>query len=143
MRYCHQCHRITVGEPLFCNFCGSTYNVKLCPSRHINPRSADVCSECGARDLSTPAPRLPFWLAPLLWILAYLPGVLLLILSLFVLSAVVEAFLRDQRLQAQFMVLVLLLGVLWFVYMHIPPLIRGLFKTIWRKAKPKRKDHSH
>jgi hypothetical protein len=22
MRYCHNCHKVTTGEPLFCHFCG-------------------------------------------------------------------------------------------------------------------------
>ena len=48
MRYCNQCHRITPGEPLFCNLCGRSYDFKLCPHRHPNPRNAEVCSECGS-----------------------------------------------------------------------------------------------
>src|SRR5437764_1469406 len=98
MRYCNQCHRITAGEPMFCNFCGSSYNVKLCPSRHINPRSAEVCSQCGSRDLSTPAPRVPFWLAPLLFCLSLLPGFLLLLLSILFLLGFINALLTDQQL---------------------------------------------
>ena len=69
MRYCNQCHRITPGEPLFCNFCGRSYDFKLCPHRHPNPRNAEICSQCGSRELSTPHPRVPLWLAPLLVLL--------------------------------------------------------------------------
>ena len=77
MRYCNQCHKITPGEPLFCNFCGRSYNLKLCPHRHPNPRSAEICSQCGSRELSTPHPRVPFLLLPLVWLLTALPGLLL------------------------------------------------------------------
>ena len=59
MRYCNNCNRFTAGRPLFCPQCGASYNVKLCPRSHQNPRSADVCSECGSRDLSTPHRKLP------------------------------------------------------------------------------------
>ena len=51
MKYCYQCGRMTAGEPLFCHFCGRTYDVKLCPRRHANPRVAEVCSQCGSREL--------------------------------------------------------------------------------------------
>src|SRR5580698_6163326 len=61
MKYCYACGRLTPGEPAFCQNCGKTYDVKLCPRLHSNPRSAVVCSQCGSRDLSTPQPRVPFW----------------------------------------------------------------------------------
>ena len=31
MKYCYQCGRMTAGEPLYCQLCGRTYDVKLCP----------------------------------------------------------------------------------------------------------------
>ncbi len=64
MKYCYECGRITAGEPLFCNFCGRSYNVKLCPRHHPNPRIAEVCSQCGSRELSTPQPKVSigWWL---------------------------------------------------------------------------------
>ena len=40
MKYCHQCHKLTLGEPVFCNFCGSSFGLKLCGRLHSNPRSA-------------------------------------------------------------------------------------------------------
>jgi hypothetical protein len=56
MRYCNHCKKFTGGHPPYCNFCGRSYGVKLCPRGHKNPRSAAACSECGSTDLSTPAP---------------------------------------------------------------------------------------
>ena len=62
MKYCYECGRITAGEPRYCQFCGRTYDVKLCPRRHENPRYAEVCSQCGSRELSTPQPKVSaFW----------------------------------------------------------------------------------
>jgi RNA polymerase subunit RPABC4/transcription elongation factor Spt4 len=76
MRYCHSCHKITRGKPYFCNFCGSSYGVKLCGRLHPNPRLAHACSQCGSRDLSTPQPRIPLLLRPLLFLLGLLPKIL-------------------------------------------------------------------
>jgi RNA polymerase subunit RPABC4/transcription elongation factor Spt4 len=51
MRYCRNCRKFTAGKPAYCNFCGRSYSVKLCPRGHRNPRSADACAECGSREL--------------------------------------------------------------------------------------------
>src|SRR5438552_18431561 len=61
VKFCYHCGRVTVGEPLFCNFCGRSYDVKLCPKLHANPRGTRVCSKCGSTELSTPQPRVPAW----------------------------------------------------------------------------------
>ena len=140
MRYCNQCHRITTGEPMFCQYCGSTYNVKLCPSRHVNPRTAELCSQCGSRDLSTPAPRGRVWVYPLLYALSLVPGVLLLLVSGGFFFAFLHALLTNQALLGQFFALGILLGVVWYAYMHLPEFIRKLFRTIWSKPK---KDSGH
>src|SRR5438552_3410484 len=60
MKYCYQCGRITAGEPVFCQSCGRSFDVKLCSRLHVNPRYAEVCSHCGSRELSTPQPKVPF-----------------------------------------------------------------------------------
>src|SRR5579872_634477 len=101
MRYCHNCHRITTGEPLFCHSCGDTYDAKLCPARHINPRWAQVCSQCGSRDLSTPAPPVPWWLKPLLLTASLVPGVLLLLLLVLAVVGVFREVLTNQAIQGQ------------------------------------------
>src|SRR5260370_27169328 len=103
MRYCNQCRRVTTGEPLFCNFCGRSYDLKLCPHRHPNPRTAEVCNQCGSRDLSTPHPRVSLWLAPLLALLSVLPGLVLLALSVLLFFAFVEVLLTSQQFLLQFL----------------------------------------
>jgi len=37
MKYCYQCGKLTNGDPAFCNHCGRSYDVKLCPRMHQNP----------------------------------------------------------------------------------------------------------
>jgi RNA polymerase subunit RPABC4/transcription elongation factor Spt4 len=132
MRYCHQCHQITPGEPLFCNFCGRSYDLKLCPHRHPNPRSAEVCSECGSRELSTPHPRVSLWFRPLLVLLSALPGLLLLAITVLFLIAFVSALENNAQLQFQFMIRGLMLALLWYLYMHLPTFIRHFISRLFR-----------
>lgn len=135
MRYCHNCHRITSGEPLYCHLCGSSFDAKLCPSRHPNPRWAVVCSQCGSRDLSTPAPRLPFWLAPVVFTLSLLPGLILVLLLVGAVVGFLNAVLTNQQVQLQSLVLILILSILWFAYIHLPHFIQDLFRSLWRRKK--------
>jgi RNA polymerase subunit RPABC4/transcription elongation factor Spt4 len=141
MRYCNQCHKITPGEPLFCNFCGRSYNFKLCPSRHPNPRSAEICSQCGSRDLSMPHPRVPLWLAPLLLILSVLPGLVLIGVTLLFLIGFVNALASSPQLLLQFMLVGLMLAFLWYLYMHLPSFLRRFLTRLFSHSK--RDDHDH
>lgn len=74
MKYCYSCRRISPGGPRFCTWCGKSYDVKLCPRLHVNPRGAVVCAQCGSRDLSAPQldSRLRFLLRVVGWILVLL-----------------------------------------------------------------------
>ena len=125
MRYCNQCRRITAGEPLFCNFCGRSYDYKLCPHRHPNPRTAEVCSQCGSRDLSTPHPHVSFWLAALLTLLPLFPGMFLLLLSVLFLFGLIQVLLTNQQVLFQFMLTGAFIGFLWWLYMQAGSLLKG------------------
>jgi hypothetical protein len=134
---------MTPGEPLFCNYCGRSYDTKLCPRLHPNPRTAEVCSQCGSSDLSLPQPRSPWWLPPLLSTVSFLPGVLLLTFSLAVLISFVQALVTDpilfQQLMSRVVLLVLLLGLLWWLYSQLPGFIRRAFGRGWQALVRKRK----
>lgn len=140
MRYCHSCHRVTTGEPLFCHACGSTYDAKLCPSRHINPRWAMVCSECGSPDLSTPAPRVPWWLKLLILLASLLPGVVLVLLLILAVVGVFQAVLSNQAVQAQLVAAIVVLALLWWLWLQLPHFIQNMFRSLWPKRKDKRQD---
>lgn len=136
MRYCTNCHRLAAGDPLFCNHCGRTYDYKLCPSRHVNSRSAQVCETCGSRDLSLPHPRLPFWAGPLIWFLSALPGIVLLAVSVMFLLAFVQALLQNQLVIMPYALATgLLLGVLWWAYMELPSFLRALIRRLFRLGR--------
>ena len=105
MRYCYHCERATSGEPLFCNFCGRSYDLKLCPRLHVNPRYATVCSQCGSRELSTPQPKISLGWKVVAFLLRVLCCAVLVYLSL---SLLVE-MLKSSMVQAGLVCLGLLL----------------------------------
>ena len=135
MRYCYSCGHTTGGEPWFCNSCGRSYDVKLCQKLHVNPRTAQACSHCGSRDLSTPQPKVPLswrllaFLAQILW------GLVLLCLSV----PVVIEFLTDLRMHAKINDRLLLvafpLAILWSAWTVLPACLR---RIIHRSLAPKR-----
>jgi hypothetical protein len=128
MRYCYYCNRITQGEPLFCNFCGRSYDVELCPRLHKNPRIAQVCGQCGSRDLSIPAPKAPIWLSVVVFILSLVPGLLLFAISLVFVVAVIHEIFVNPRMVASFIVLVLALTVLWAMWTRLPMFLRRFIR---------------
>jgi hypothetical protein len=131
MNYCYNCGHITPGEPMFCNHCGRSYDVKLCPRQHPNPRSADVCSQCGSRELSTPQPKVPaMW--KLLAILVRLGlGLLLLYLSL----AFLVALMKTTQLQEAFVCIGLLLVGLWLMWSKLPDWLQDLIRSAAKRRR--------
>lgn len=135
MKYCYNCDRITAGDPLFCNFCGRSYNVKLCPRRHPNPRTAQACSQCGSRDLSTPQPRVPWWAPVLQFVLSGVPGCLLAVVSILGILLVLRALLTNPDALVALALPFAALVVLWWMWGQIPAWFR---KAIYRILKRKR-----
>jgi hypothetical protein len=143
MRFCNHCQRMTTGEPSYCNFCGRSYDLKLCPHRHANPRTAEVCSQCGSRELSTPQPRVSLWLAPLLALLSVLPGLVLLGVSILLLAGFVQTAFTNQQLLFQFLLLALMIGGLWWLYMHLPGFLRRGLTRLFSRHRDRNDHHGH
>jgi hypothetical protein len=99
----------------------------LRPSRHVNPRAAVVCAECGSRDLSTPAPRPSFIMRALLGMLPISIGTMLVLISISVMIAIMRAIIANQELQGEAFLVILLVGLLWLGYMQLPRTLRNLF----------------
>src|SRR4051812_12135790 len=116
MRLCTNCNKLTSGDPLFCMHCGRTYGVRLCPSRHINPRSATVCSECGSTELSMPAPSGKGWVVLLFQLAWLIVGVLLLLLAVLVFLALIRALLVFHQLTSDVFLAGLVVSLLWLAY---------------------------
>src|SRR5262245_35967379 len=128
MRYCHQCNRITAGDPLFCNFCGRSYDLKLCPHRHPNPRTAEVCNQCGSRDLSTPHPKasliVKLFVKLLSGLIFILPGIAWALATILVVVALLQALASSAQFQMQFIAAAVLLIVGWWIYSQLPGFLR-------------------
>jgi hypothetical protein len=142
MRFCFHCHRITAGQPLFCNHCGRSFDQKLCHRLHPNPRSAEVCAQCGSHELSTPQPRGRWYLRFLLLLTAPLPGLILWLVTVAFFFVFLKVLFTDQRLLGAMMALGLVIGILWLIYVHLPrPVQKGarwlVRKAVSKKDKPK------
>src|SRR2546425_1273960 len=98
MNYCYECGYTTAGEPLFCNSCGRSYDAKLCPKLHVNPRLAEACSHCGSRDLSTPQPRVPVAWKLLALLVQFTSAALLAVLSLPVILGIFKELLAGTKI---------------------------------------------
>jgi RNA polymerase subunit RPABC4/transcription elongation factor Spt4 len=129
VKYCYNCDRVTIGDPLFCNFCGRSYDVKLCPHLHVNPRGTRVCSKCGSADLTTPQPRVPFWAKIALFLLTLIPGVVVAFLSITLVAFSIQHFLVSSDMLMGLTAVDFILGILWWGWSEIPIHFR---KTIHR-----------
>src|SRR6266849_5536074 len=127
MKYCYNCDRVTIGEPLFCNFCGRSYDVKLCPRLHINPRGTRVCSKCGNAELSTPQPRVPFWANIVLFLITLILGILLSLVSIGLVVFFFTRFLFSRDMFVGLAATGFVLDALWWGWTQIPLYFR---KTI-------------
>jgi len=126
MKYCYACGHRTGREPLFCNFCGRSYEVKLCASLHANPRTAEACSHCGSRDLSVPQPKVPIpWL--FLAVLAQaVSGLLLLSLSIPLTAVFLNDLSRRSAPPDRLLIGMFGLIVLWSLWVMLPDASRWI-----------------
>jgi ribosomal protein L40E len=131
MKYCYQCGKMTAGEPLYCGTCGRTYDVKLCPRSHANPRGAEVCSKCGSRELSTPQPKIPMSLRLLALLVRLGLGLLLFYASL----CLVIALLRTREVQQIVMVFGMLLTGLWWLWSKLPGWFQEALRSFWKNRR--------
>jgi hypothetical protein len=114
VKFCFHCGRNTVGEPLFCNYCGRSYDVKLCPKLHANPRRTRACSKCGSAELSTPQPRVPFWAKIVLLLLTIIPGLIVGAISVGLVGFFLERFLLASDMLLGLVVNGSVLTMLWW-----------------------------
>jgi hypothetical protein len=126
MNYCYNCGHITPGEPLYCNYCGRSYDVKLCPRHHPNPRSADVCSKCGSRELSTPQPKVPAMWKLLAIVIRLGLGLFLFYVTLSFLVALA----RTTQFQQALVAVGLLLVALWLVWSKLPDWLQDVLRNL-------------
>src|SRR5216684_3959120 len=126
MKYCYECGSTTAGEPLFCNYCGRSYDVKLCSKLHMNPRLAEACSQCGSRDLSTPQPNVPLRWHIFAFLGQWASAALLFLLSLQVISRIIENLLSISNVQNRHFIDAAILAFFWTLWTVLPDCFRRL-----------------
>lgn len=131
MKYCNECGHMTGGEPLFCNSCGKSYDVRLCPRQHVNPRGAECCSQCGSRELSTPQPKIPMSWRLLALLVRLGIGLLLFYASL----RLIEALLLTRVFQQLLVTFGVLLSGLWFLYSRLPKWMQEVLRFLWKRKE--------
>lgn len=140
MKYCYECGRITAGEPIFCTFCGRTYDVKLCPRLHVNPRYAEVCAQCGSRDFSTPQPKVSILWRLFAFVVKVFVGALLTYVSLVFLKELFIELLKEPYVQAGLVALGLLLITLWIAWSMLPEWIRKAIHHSMKRKKDRNRE---
>jgi hypothetical protein len=136
MKYCYQCGKMTAGEPLYCSTCGRTYDVRLCPRAHVNPRGAEVCSKCGSRELSTPQPRIPVGLKLLAILLRLGLGLLLFYATL----QLVIDLISSPQVQHVLIALGMLLAVLWWLWSKLPDWFQDALRSFFKNRRQRDDD---
>ncbi|HET6844932.1 MAG TPA: zinc ribbon domain-containing protein [Candidatus Angelobacter sp.] len=135
MKHCYHCGRITAGEPLFCNTCGRSFDRKLCPRLHPNPRSAEICSRCGSRELSTPQPNVSLLFRGGEWLARMLLGAFLTLLTVFLVYEVITEALRMRVVQNGLLLIGFLIAILWWLWTKLPEWLRKFIRKQLRKRK--------
>lgn len=135
MKYCYECGRMTPGDPLYCNFCGRSYNVKLCPRHHPNPRIAEICAQCGSRELSTPQPKVSVWWRILEWLTRMVVGAFALLLSAVLVFDFLKAVFGTPEGQTALVGLGILAGILWCLWALLPDWFRKLVRKTFERRR--------
>jgi membrane associated rhomboid family serine protease len=82
-----------------------------------------------------------FWFASILTLLSILPGILLLLLSVFFLFSLIQVLLTNQQVLFEFMLIGLFIGLLWWLYMQLPGFLRRWLSKLLGRAD--RNEHGH
>lgn len=135
MKHCYNCGRITAGDPLFCNTCGRSFDHKLCPRLHVNSRSADICSRCGSRELSTPQPKVSFGWRILEWLARMGLGAILGLLGLVFVYEFLTAALGVPAVQNGLIVLGCLIAALAWMWSKLPEWFRKFVRNRLRRRR--------
>lgn len=131
--FCFSCGKTTGGEPQFCNQCGCSYNVKLCPRLHKNPRNAEACSRCGSRNLSTPQPRVPVSWRLIATLLVVVTGILLAVVSVVAFLQLKRRFGAELPHSPWDRIELLLIALFWSLWRVLPDVLRTVVHRLLKK----------
>lgn len=139
MKFCYFCGRTTAGKPTFCTECGRSYDQKVCPRLHENPRWAEACARCGSRNLSTPQPRIPFLWRLTTAIVMVASALYLTVMLVGLASEFVGCSVVSSTTCSRFMFSGCLLGILWGLWTVLPHVLR---RVAWRTLQ-RRREQNH
>lgn len=134
MKRCNYCFRYAVGDPVYCNHCGRTYNVRICSRGHPNPRTVEFCGLCGSQDFSTAAPPEGFLAWASRWILVFFVASFVGVITVAILFSIV-ASIDWQELARPLLSLALMLVFLYWTTTLLP----GPIKKVGRGRPERRK----
>ena len=132
MKRCTHCRRFTAGDPTYCPYCGHTYNVRLCPRGHRNPRGTAFCRDCGSGELSTPGPPETLGSRLTTWLLKVGAIFLLALAALAVVASVLQS-LDGAQLVSDLFPLLLLLTLLSWLVSQLPGPVKRVGRSIGRR----------
>lgn len=125
MKYCAHCKRLNLGQPIFCQFCGHSFDIRICRGcGHPNPPDALSCRRCGRTNLSEPSGRSSIW--PLFFKILFWPVVIIMAFSL------IKAMLAN--LQA-FAPLIIMVGLFALAYSFLPEIVKKLIRGMLKGLK--------
>jgi hypothetical protein len=130
LKFCYHCGQATFGEPLFCNFCGRSYNVKLCPRFHVNSRGTSFCSKCGSHDLSTPQLRVPLWARMLQFALIVISDVFVTVFSAGLVILFAISLSLGSNKWGDCIAICSVLSVLWWSWGKSPVYLRKVIRRL-------------
>jgi hypothetical protein len=137
MKYCYACGHATGGKPRFCNFCGRSYDLKVCPKLHMNPRIAQACSQCGSRDLSIPQPKVPLLWRGFAFLVQAVSGLVLLALSVPVVFDLGLEMLTSSQVKKSLLFVAALLIASWFFWAILPAWFRRIIHRALTRGNSK------
>jgi hypothetical protein len=142
MKRCTACFRYALGDPPYCNHCGRSYDVRLCPRGHENPRGASFCGACGSGDLSTPAPPAGFLFAFSQAVLRVAVPVVVVLIGITAVLGLLVA-LDWSAITPRLILLVMMLGILYWTTTLLPGPVKKVSKaagkTVWKAVTKSRK----
>lgn len=128
MKFCYECGQTTPGDQRFCHSCGRSYDKKICPRFHENPRWAEACTQCGSRLLSRPQPKISSGWRLLEWFTMLVTGVALAIFSEILGLGVLTEFRKGQDGLERLLLSASLLAILWSLWTYLPHRFRQLVR---------------
>lgn len=135
MKFCYECGQTTPGQPRFCHSCGRSFDKKICPRFHENPRWAESCAHCGSRELSTPQRKIFSGWRLLEWLTKAVAGLALTFLTAILGLGVLDSLLEGRHGIQRLFVSASLLTLLWCFWTSIPSFFRRLVRKSFLRRR--------